>query len=498
MVIEIERTRSLDTPFAPEQLYGAIYGGERNAHKFIITGTRDGAEITLSGTVTAKFLRADNVDVALTGTIEGGKACVTLGDECYAVPGRYKLAIFVTSGTETLCVYAAIGNSDRTAGSSTVDGGNIIPSVSDLIAQINAAVATIPASYSDLMAGIAGTYDASKTYAVGDYAWYNGVLYKCTTAITTAETWTAAHWSRAVLGDDTSGLKSAIDQNTDLLEVISDGLDEKVQWSETAVTLLMQILEKAVFSQDLSAKMEQLSEELEYVPVTGWTITNALTGISNSNSATVVSNNAEYIATLTSDDPSKNVGEITVTMNSVDISQTVVNENVITIPAVTGDVVIRCSAVSLYTLVPAISNAPNITTFVYSKNSYAYSLVYENSSSITGGKLTCTVEPEKMTGFNVSLWLLDGQGQPYKYTGSYNPDNVNVSGTWTPHYDSPGTGSSYPTCAGSFTVDIPEGCKVFAWIRTSVGTVIDTEHITTDAERRDWAKNGGVVFTLEG
>ena len=217
MVIEIERTRSLDTPFAPEQLYGAIYGGERNAHKFIITGTRDGAEITLSGTVTAKFLRADNVDVALTGTIEGGKACVTLGDECYAVPGRYKLAIFVTSGTETLCVYAAIGNSDSTAGSSTVDGGNIIPSVSDLIAQINAAVATIPASYSDLMAGIAGTYDASKTYAVGDYAWYNGVLYKCTTAITTAETWTAAHWSRAVLGDDVTGLKSAIDQNGAML-----------------------------------------------------------------------------------------------------------------------------------------------------------------------------------------------------------------------------------------------------------------------------------------
>ena len=73
MVIEIERTRSLDEQFPPEQLYGAIYGGERNAHKFIITSTRDGAEIALSGTVTARFLRADNVDVALEGTIEGGK-----------------------------------------------------------------------------------------------------------------------------------------------------------------------------------------------------------------------------------------------------------------------------------------------------------------------------------------------------------------------------------------------------------------------------------------
>ena len=209
MVIEIERTRSLDEQFPPEQLYGAIYGGERNAHKFIITSTRDGAEIALSGTVTARFLRADNVDVALEGTIEDGKACVTLGDECYAVPGRYKLAIFVTSGTETLCVYAAIGNSDRTAGSSTVDGGEIIESVADLIADIEAARATIPATYTNLMAGVAGTYDATKTYAVGDYAWYDGQLKRCIVPITTAESWTAAHWANAVIGDDVNSLKSA-------------------------------------------------------------------------------------------------------------------------------------------------------------------------------------------------------------------------------------------------------------------------------------------------
>lgn len=211
MVIEIERTRSLDVTFPPEQLYGAIYGGERNAHKFIITSTRNDAEITLSGTVTARFLRADNVDVALEGTIEGGKACVTLGDECYAVPGRYKLAIFVTSGTETLCVYAAIGNSDRTAGSSTVDGGEIIESVADLIADIEAARATIPATYTNLMAGVAGTYDATKTYAVGDYVWYDGQLKRCIVPITTAESWTAAHWANAVIGDDLNVLKSAFD-----------------------------------------------------------------------------------------------------------------------------------------------------------------------------------------------------------------------------------------------------------------------------------------------
>lgn len=58
----------------------------------------------------------------------------------------------------------------------------------------------------------AGTYSASATYAVGDYVYYTGTLYRCTTAITTAEAWTAAHWTAAKLGDDVSSLKSATNQ----------------------------------------------------------------------------------------------------------------------------------------------------------------------------------------------------------------------------------------------------------------------------------------------
>jgi len=38
-------------------------------------------------------------------------------------------------------------------------------------------------------------YDATKTYAVGDVVWYDKNYYICNTAITTAEAWTAGHWS---------------------------------------------------------------------------------------------------------------------------------------------------------------------------------------------------------------------------------------------------------------------------------------------------------------
>jgi len=42
---------------------------------------------------------------------------------------------------------------------------------------------------------IADEYDATATYAVGDFCIHDKVLYKCSTAISTAETWTVAHWT---------------------------------------------------------------------------------------------------------------------------------------------------------------------------------------------------------------------------------------------------------------------------------------------------------------
>lgn len=65
--------------------------------------------------------------------------------------------------------------------------------------------------------GVAAQYSSSATYNVGDYVIYNGQLYRCTTAITTAESWTAAHWTATVLGDDVVDLKSAISLSQNLV-----------------------------------------------------------------------------------------------------------------------------------------------------------------------------------------------------------------------------------------------------------------------------------------
>lgn len=48
----------------------------------------------------------------------------------------------------------------------------------------------------------ANVYSSSKTYTIGDYAFYNNVLYRCVSPISTAEAWTSAHWIKASIGDD--------------------------------------------------------------------------------------------------------------------------------------------------------------------------------------------------------------------------------------------------------------------------------------------------------
>lgn len=72
-----------------------------------------------------------------------------------------------------------------------------------------------------ILADLASPYSASSTYAVGDYCTKDGQLYRCTTAISTAEAWTVAHWSAVALGDDTRDLRSAVDVlNEDVIDVI--------------------------------------------------------------------------------------------------------------------------------------------------------------------------------------------------------------------------------------------------------------------------------------
>ena len=80
-----------------------------------------------------------------------------------------------------------------------------------------------------LKADVAPAYSASDTYSVGDYRLYDHTLYKCNTPISTAEAWTAAHWTAVNVTGEISELNDAVDSINDVVfseELIIDALDE--------------------------------------------------------------------------------------------------------------------------------------------------------------------------------------------------------------------------------------------------------------------------------
>ena len=72
---------------------------------------------------------------------------------------------------------------------------------------------------------VADAFSAADSHEVGDYVVKDGVLYRCTTAISTAEAWTAGHWTAAQVGDELGTLKGAINTvENDLAPIRATGI----------------------------------------------------------------------------------------------------------------------------------------------------------------------------------------------------------------------------------------------------------------------------------
>lgn len=122
-------------------LTGTAFMEEAGAHTFHVSGVDDtGAELAFTGSVSALFLRADDTYIAIDGTLNNGAAEVTLVSDCYHVPGRFSVAIYVSDGTVSTCVYAAVGNVYRTSSDVGLDSGTSIPTLAQLEAAYQACV----------------------------------------------------------------------------------------------------------------------------------------------------------------------------------------------------------------------------------------------------------------------------------------------------------------------------------------------------------------------
>ena len=221
--IPIKRISSLDAPIRAEKLDGSLFTTENQAHEFIVSVRKNGVKQTVTGSVSGKFIRANGTTIFLQGSIVDGDAVVRLHQDCYNVQGRFTFNIFNTQSGVTTCIYSAVGKMDMGSTETVIDAGDVVPDVSDVVAAQEAAQAAITAANTAAQTAntaaqnvgsiVARPYSSSSTYTAGDYCTNNGNLYKANQDISTAEEWTASHWTQIVMGDEVTSLKSALRYN---------------------------------------------------------------------------------------------------------------------------------------------------------------------------------------------------------------------------------------------------------------------------------------------
>lgn len=183
----------------------------------------DGVEAyAVSGTVTCNVIRADGATVPVVGTSSGNTMSATLTAACFANPGPLIVIMKITSSDTTTTVLKAVYTVDVGETGTIVDPGTIIQDVTALIAAIDAAVASIPADYSDLLATIAPTFSSSTAYTAGQYVWYDGTLYRFTA--NHSGSWAASDATAVTIGGSLAALAPTLRQNSDGTYTIIQGV----------------------------------------------------------------------------------------------------------------------------------------------------------------------------------------------------------------------------------------------------------------------------------
>ena len=178
--------------------------GAVTAYAYAVAGGYSGTEAefeALLGNIAEDLSEIENLSVTVTTLPAGSSATASYSNGVLSL-GIPKGDKGDTGATPNFSIGTVTTGAAGSSASATITGTDEAPVLNLTIprgdtGEVNAM-------------SIAQEYSSSATYAVGDYVFYNGALYRCITAITTAEAWTAAHWTAAVLGDDVSDLKSAL------------------------------------------------------------------------------------------------------------------------------------------------------------------------------------------------------------------------------------------------------------------------------------------------
>lgn len=198
-----------DVTVEPINLRNAIYAGDSAAQRIMFRCWANHGSVQPDDlsqkTVTAHFIRPDGGDVVISGVGGAEWSYVDLPEACYVYPGIFKLLIRVSSAEPDIVtsVIYLVGRIDKPTTDTIIDPGTVIPSLDDLLAQIEAcADATEDAQQAASFVNsiIASTYSTGVTYSVGDYCTYEGSMYRATAA--TSGAFDPDDWDQVLVGGE--------------------------------------------------------------------------------------------------------------------------------------------------------------------------------------------------------------------------------------------------------------------------------------------------------
>lgn len=128
----------LTKPLKVETLPGIFFTADNAANTIGVEVYDDGAAADLSGSCVGYVIRSDGGTMIITGTISGNRASITLPTSAYVMEGPIDIVIKVVNGSVKTTVGACHGYVARSTTDTIIDPGHVIPSIEELLAQIEA------------------------------------------------------------------------------------------------------------------------------------------------------------------------------------------------------------------------------------------------------------------------------------------------------------------------------------------------------------------------
>lgn len=140
ITMQMRHKVELNAPLITRNLPGVLQEGDTDANAFVLEVTQDEKPFDLSGyTPSGYLIRGDGNSVLLNGTVENNIATIPLSPACYRVPGFFAAFVRLTNvDGVSRTVLKVTGTVAEENMGGIVDDENILPSIDELLAQLDA------------------------------------------------------------------------------------------------------------------------------------------------------------------------------------------------------------------------------------------------------------------------------------------------------------------------------------------------------------------------